>query len=108
MSNKQPTQGQLQQYVTTLAPISQQVGENVLQALQSAGTVAVLSTVVPGVPTDRVVSLPLTQVQLAGVQALLTGLQQSAAPTPEQIKKEDPNCIGFHCHLPQQTGDSTT
>ena len=52
MSQKEPTQGQLQQFVTTLAPISQQVGENVLQALQSAGSVAVLSTVVPGVPTD--------------------------------------------------------
>ena len=107
MSDKQPPQAKLQQYVTTLSPISQQVGENVLQALQSAGTVAVLSTVVPGVPTDRVVSLPLTQAQLAGVQAILSGIQQGTAPTPAEIEKEDPQCIGFHCHLPKADDNGT-
>lgn len=93
------TTGQLQPLVTTIAPISQQVGDNILQALQSPATVAVLSTIVAGVPTDRVVSLPLTHTQLAGVQTLLAGLQAAPAPTTA----EDPHCIGFHCHLPEKT-----
>jgi predicted phage tail protein len=83
--------------VTTLTPISQQVGENLITALQTQGTVAVLSTIVAGVPTDRLVSLPLSLAQLNGVQGLLSGLQA----TPSPSKTDDPQCIGFHCQLPQ-------
>jgi hypothetical protein len=81
--------------VTPLAPISQQVGENVLKALQTPNTVAVLSTIVAGVPTDRVVSMPLSNAQLAGVQAVLHGMQTA----PEAAPDGDPTCIGFHCRL---------
>ena len=89
------------QFVTELTPISQQVGANILRALQEGGTVAVLSTIVPGVPTDRVVSMPLSNEQLAGVQGILSQIQ---ATTEAPKETEDPNCIGFHCHLPSNKG----
>ena len=89
--------GTLQQYVTELAPITHQVGENLIAALQAEGTVAVLSTIIAGVPTDRLVSMPLSQDQLNGVQVVLANLQKTPAPSED----EDPHCIGFHCHLPK-------
>ena len=95
--------GQLQQFVTELAPITQQVGENLITALQQEGTVAVLSSIVAGVPTDRLVSMPLTQAQLIGVQSVLAGMQ--AAPPPKE--DDDPNCIGFHCNLPSNTPEDS-
>ena len=86
--------------VTQLAPITEQVGTHVLKALQDAETVAVLTTVVPGFPADRVVSLPLSNEQLASVQMLLMQIQ--AEPTP-QTEEEQSRCIGFQCQIPSAT-----
>ena len=45
-----PAKKSLTPLVTQLAPITEQVGTHVLQALQDAETVAVLTTVVAGFP----------------------------------------------------------
>ena len=55
---------------TPIVKMTEQVGQNVLQALNQPETVAVLSTIVPGVQADRIVSVPLSPRQLGEVQAL--------------------------------------
>ena len=95
-----PVKKALTPLVTQLAPITEQVGTHVLQALQDAETVAVLTTVVAGFPADRVVSLPLTNAQLASVQKLLMQVQAEPAP---QTEEEEARCIGFQCQIPDAT-----
>ena len=95
-----PVKRGLTPLVTQLAPITEQVGTHVLQALQDAETVAVLTTVVAGFPADRVVSLPLTNEQLASVQMLL--MQVQAEPAPQNAEEES-RCIGFQCQIPDAT-----
>lgn len=73
---------------------SEQVGQNVLRALEQADTVAVLTTLVPGIQADRIVSVPLSPHQLGEVQALLAGLVP-----PEPLAEEDMPCVGFHCEM---------
>jgi hypothetical protein len=81
-----------------LTPVSEQVGQHILTALQTEETVAVLSTIVPGVGPgqDRVVSLPLTSAQMGEVQMLLAGI----AEEPEE--EVDRKCMGFQCRLPAE------
>ena len=95
-----PVKKALTPLVTQLAPITEQVGTHVLQALQDAETVAALTTVVAGFPADRVVSLPLTNAQLASVQKLLMQVQAEPAP---QTEEEEARCIGFQCQIPDAT-----
>ncbi len=86
-------------YATPIVKMTEQVGQNVLAALDQPETVAVLSTLVPGIQADRIVSVPLSQGQLAEVQVLL----QSIVP-PEPVEDEDMPCIGFHCEMKHDTG----
>ena len=87
--------------VTPLVSITEQVGEHVLQSLRTEECVAVLSTMVPGVGpgSDRVVSLPLTALQMAHVENLL---QQLQTQTPEEVEEA---CIGFQCQSPDDKKD---
>jgi hypothetical protein len=82
--------------ITELSPITQQVGSHVLNALQEDNCVAVISTIVPGFPTDRVVSVPLNSSQMAEVGAILN----EVADEPDG--PDDRPCIGFQCRLPGQ------
>ena len=80
---------------TELLPISEQVGRNVVQALRDPEAVAVITTMVPGVTSDRVVSLGLTAEQMAEVQYLL----ETIAAEDEEAAADDERCIGFQCRI---------
>lgn len=96
---EQPDAGQLQHFVTTIKTAEQQVGENIIQALQHEGTVAVLTTVVMGPDgQQRVVSAALNPTMVDQVKSALQQAQQE--------REEDEPCIGFHCFTrPKQTSD---
>ncbi len=80
---------------TQLLPISEQVGRNVLQALRAPDAVAVITTMVPGITADRVVSLGLNADQMAEVQYLL----ESIAAEDEEAAADEARCIGFQCRV---------
>ena len=84
-----------QPIASTLLPISEQVGRSVLQALQDPDAVAVLTTMVPGITNDRVVSLGLNPEQMAEVQYLL----ESIAAEDEEAASDESRCIGFQCRI---------
>ena len=86
---------------TPIVKMTDQVGQNVLTALDQPNTVAVLSTVVPGVQADRIVSVPLSPEQLGEVQALLHSLVPS-----EPVEEADMPCVGFHCEM-QRSSDGS-
>ncbi|MCA9133790.1 MAG: hypothetical protein KDA45_11575 [Planctomycetales bacterium] len=80
----------LKHFVSTIKNAEQQVGEHIIQALQHADTVAVLTSVVVGPGGQQhIVSAALNPGQAAQVDALL----KSAAE--ERI--EEVMCLGFHC-----------
>jgi hypothetical protein len=81
--------------VTTLTPISEQIGQHVMAAFQQPGAVAVLTTVVPGVDADRVVSLALTDEQMDGVRVILDEIQAEDEVAAEDTER----CIGFQCKV---------
>ena len=80
---------------TELLPISEQVGRNVLHALRAPDAVAVITTMVPGITSDRVVSLGLNADQMAEVQYLL----ESIAAEDEEAASDTERCIGFQCRV---------
>ena len=81
---------QIQQFVTTIKTAEQQVGENIITALKSDGTVAVLTTVVVGPDgQQRIVSAAIDPGLMVQVQHLLFRAQN-------ERKQEEP-CLGFHC-----------
>jgi hypothetical protein len=87
---KKIDQRQLQHFVTTIKTAEAQVGENIIQALQHDGTVAVLTTVVVGPDgQQRVVSAALDPNMMSQVQAILTKASQE--------REEEEPCVGFHC-----------
>lgn len=78
------------QFVTTIKNAPQQIGEHIIQALQHADTVAVLTTVVIGPDgQQRVISAALNPKRLQQVQEILQAAQE------ERIEEEP--CFGFHC-----------
>ena len=79
---------------TPIITMNEQVGDNVLTALNQPDTVAVITTFVPGIQADRIVSLPLSSQELGEVQALLDNLVPA-----EPVADEDMPCVGFHCEM---------
>ena len=94
MSNDE-TDGPKGPIASEILPISEQVGRNVLQALQAPDAVAVITTMVPGITSDRVVSLGITSDQMLEVQYLL----ESIAAEDEAAAEDKENCIGFQCRI---------
>ncbi len=94
MSQEEPDE-KCEPIASQLLPLSEQVGRNVLEALQDPDAVAVLTTMVPGVTVDRVVSLGLTPDQMAEVQYLLLTI----AEEDEQVAADEERCIGFQCRI---------
>lgn len=91
---------QLQHFVTTIKTAEQQVGENIIQALQQQGTVAVLTTVVMGNDGQQcVVSAALKPEMMQQVQMILAQAQQ------ERIDEEP--CVGFHCLVKPKQGTNS-
>ena len=85
----------VQPRITALTPISEQVGTHILDALKEPDCVAILTTIVPGLPSDNIVSVPLSASQMSDVGTILGEVQQAQAPLENEV------CIGFHCPLPK-------
>ena len=78
------------QFVTTIKNAEQQIGEHIIQALQHADTVAVLTTVALGADgQQRVISAALNPQRMQQVQEILRAA--------EQERQEEEPCLGFHC-----------
>ncbi len=83
---------QVARFVSKIKNLDQQIGEHVVQALQHADTVAVLTTIVVGPSGDQhIVSAALNPTKMAQINELL----QEAVE--ERI--DDEICLGFHCLL---------
>ena len=83
--------------VSEIVPVSDQIGRNVMAALNGPNAVAVLTTLVPGVSGDRVVSMSLTDEQMHHVGVLLNQIQEE----DEEAAADEERCIGFQCQLPK-------
>ena len=81
--------------VTDLMPVSEQVGRHVMTALNAPEAVAVLTTIVPGMDRDRVVSVGLSREHLFEVQRLLDEIEQE----DEEASNDETKCIGFQCQV---------
>lgn len=78
------------QFVTTIKNAEQQIGEHIIQALQHADTVAVLTTVALGPDgQQRVISAALNPTRMKQVQDILRAA--------EAEREEEEPCFGFHC-----------
>ncbi len=90
---------QIVQFVTTIKNAEQQVGENIIAALQHDDTVAVLTTVVIGPDgLQRVVSAALDQERMAEVNKILQAAQQE--------RQDEEPCVGFHCLVKPKSPES--
>ncbi len=76
---------------------TEQVGRNVMTALKDADAIAVITTLVPGMGQDRVVSMGLTAEQMSHIGALLQEINDEA----ETDANDDTRCIGFQCRIPK-------
>lgn len=85
-----PPQGGIVQLVTPIQTFNEQLGAHLSAALQHQGTVAVLTTVVPGIGPERVVSVPLSAQQFHNVQAMLQQMMQ-----PEALSAPVRRAMGF-------------
>lgn len=75
-----------------------QIGRNVMAALEDADSVAVITTLVPGVSADRVVSVGLTRDQMHQVGMLLNQIEAE----DEEVAQDEARCIGFQCRVDRQ------
>ena len=88
----------LPEFVTRLTPVEQQVGINVIAALQHRETVAVLSTVAMGPDGGQsIVSIGLDPELLGQVRDLI---RASKTEKTQRIP-----CIGFQCHIEDSEDD---
>ena len=85
-------------FVSDLNPVTQQIGNHIMSALSEPKTAAVLTSLVPGFPQDRIASVPVTREQLMKIHALLAS-DQVLALEPKKREGEERN-IGFHIDLP--------
>ncbi|MEM7167264.1 MAG: hypothetical protein AAF581_17520 [Planctomycetota bacterium] len=99
----QVAQGEeLPQFVTRLTPIEQQVGVNVIAALQHPETAAVLSSVAMGGDgAQRIVSVGLDLELLQEIQMLLQRAAAKEKPAAPSVK-----CIGFQCYINNDDDDA--
>ena len=88
--------GECETTVSEMVSIDEQIGRNVMAALRDPDAVAVLTTLVPGIGGDRVVSLGLTDEQMHHVGVLLNQIQAE----DEATAQDEARCIGFQCQLP--------
>ena len=98
MSDDQNTNapdGETPTVMTELVSPTEQIGRNVMTALGDADAVAVLTTLVPGVGSDRVVSVGLTAQQMHEVGVLLNEIETE----DEEAANDELRCIGFQCRI---------
>ncbi len=91
---------QLPHFVTTLKSAEQQIGENIISALQHDDTVAVLTTVIMGPDgNQRIVSAALNPRLMSQVQEMLAKAQEE--------REDEELCIGFHCLVKPKVSDDS-
>ena len=95
--------GTFKHHITSIRTVERQVGDHVMAALEDNDTVAVLTTIVGGVRTDRIVSLPLNQQQAAAVSELLQAVQAEAEDDDEDTDGRREGFLGFHAVLRDDT-----
>lgn len=86
-------------HVTVIQTIERQVGEHVLAALREEEAVAALTTLVPGVRHDRVVSLPLDREQVEAIRGVLETAASEAADDEDETDGRRDGFLGFHTVL---------
>lgn len=89
--------GECETVVDAVVSVTEQIGRNVMTALNDADAVAVVTTLVPGIGGDRVVSVGLTNEQMHQVGILLNRIQEEDEADADDAQR----CIGFQCRLPQ-------
>lgn len=95
-----PSGDELPQFVTKLTPIEQQVGVNVIAALQHPQTVAVLSSVAMGRDgTQRIVSIGLDPELVQQIQQMMMRAEEAKQPAPSVP------CLGFQCYINNDQDD---
>ena len=85
--------------VAVIQTVERQVGEHVLSALREADAVAALTTLVPGVRHDRVVSIPLTSEQIEAIRDILQVVESEAAEAGDDDQGRREGFLGFHTVL---------
>ena len=85
------TQAGMVQLVTPIQTLAEQMGAHLQQALQRPGTVGVLTTLMPGIGAEQLVSVPLNPQQFHAVQSILRQIM-----SPEQLNEPERRVIGFH------------
>jgi hypothetical protein len=85
-----PPKGGIVQLVSPIQSVNEQLGGHLAGALQHPGTVAVVSTIMPGVGPEKIVSVPLNPQQFHAIQGLL---QQMMAP--EALSPAARRAVGF-------------
>ena len=103
MTDERPDSEETRHHVTRLQSIERQVGDHVLKALADDDAVAVLTTIAPGVRHDRVVSLPLSRMQVEAIRGILDQAEEEAAQADqdEQGDGRREGFLGFHTVLEQ-------
>ncbi len=92
-------------HVTTLQSIDRQVGEHVLAALHEDDAVAAITTLIPGVRHDRVVSLPLDKSQVEAIRDVLQQAEAEASDAGDEDEGRREGFLGFHTVLRLEDDD---
>lgn len=94
-SNTVLPDGETQTVMTEVRSPTEQIGQNVMNALSDPDAVAVITTLVPGLGSDRVVSVGLTREQMHEVGILLNEIETE----DEAAANDEQRCIGFQCRI---------
>lgn len=86
-------------HVAMIRSIERQVGEHVLAALDDDGAVAAITTLVPGVQNDRIVSMPLDRDQIEAIQSILEQAHAEAEGAEDDEPGRHEGFLGFHTVL---------
>ena len=79
-------------FVSDLQPISQQIGEHIITALQQPKTAAVITSIMAGFPTDRIVSTAVTMEQMLLIRQILQPVIDAGNETGSEDEERQ---IGF-------------
>jgi hypothetical protein len=96
-----PEEETARHHVTMIRSIERQVGEHVLAALDDDEAVAAITTLVPGVRNDRIVSMPLDRDQVQAIQDILQQAQAEAEAAEDDEPGRREGFLGFHTVLRQ-------
>ncbi|HJN79895.1 MAG: hypothetical protein QF723_02795 [Phycisphaerales bacterium] len=86
-------------HVTMIRSVERQVGEHVLAALNEDEAIAAITTLVPGVRNDRIVSMPLDREQVEAIQGILEQAHAEAEGAEDDEPGRREGFLGFHTVL---------